>query len=165
MMIVANLDAEWTQDGRTLPERVLRSISTLGTLLRVFAEEGDMLWTPRPVDRRTLREVRELPEVELVDGDAARPDRDLRLAWSTGSPCSQRGFALEIGRALGSAAPGACIVEDFHAFEAAAPEGPWVLKAVLSAAGRDRLRGTGPATDTEARAAVKTKQGARRRRW
>lgn len=66
-LIVGNLDCEsdfaalaLSRGRRSLPQRVLRTISEAATSLRVLAEPGDRLWTPLPI---ALREVppREVP--------------------------------------------------------------------------------------------------------
>lgn len=51
-LIIANLDCEQTWAGAAadaLPLRLRRELAALGTLLRVFAREGDVVWTPLPV--------------------------------------------------------------------------------------------------------------------
>src|SRR5262249_36554745 len=52
-----------------LPERVLRKISGLATLLRVFAtSDDDELWTPRPVEASRIVRLDWLPSPRLVGG-------------------------------------------------------------------------------------------------
>lgn len=62
-----------------LPERVLRAISSLATLLRAFCREGDALWTPRPVDPRRLVEQAGIPGPSLRSGDLPHVTR--ALVW------------------------------------------------------------------------------------
>ena len=165
MIVLANLDCEWqlarlvaasrARILRPLPERVLRRISLFGTLLRVFAEPGDDLWTPAPVPPRCMRHVPELPEPALLAEEEVE-GTSLRLAWCRRQPevlvCNHRGFALEIGRALGTAAPETTEVSDLDALEMRLPKtGAWVIKAPLSAAGRDRVRGEGADLDEPTR--------------
>ncbi len=65
---------------------------------------------------------------------------------------NDRSFHLEVARDLGLALPGARLLGSMADLErhlsdggaAASPSGAWVLKAPFSAAGRERLRGSGP---------------------
>lgn len=51
-----------------LPPAVLASISAMATLLRVFARDGDRLWTPAPVASHRLPAVPGLPAPTLESG-------------------------------------------------------------------------------------------------
>jgi hypothetical protein len=62
-----------------LSRAALESISTAATLLRVFCDEGDRLWTPLPVPQEQALEIRGLPHVELESG----PLEDLEPATAT----------------------------------------------------------------------------------
>ena len=82
-VILGNLDAEHRLAGETLSRSALGTASALATLLRVFAREGDRLWTPVPVDPERLREVPGLPRPELVSGpwEELEPAEEV-LAWA-----------------------------------------------------------------------------------
>ena len=85
--IIGNLDCEsdWAnaQAGApspfSLPERVLKTISSLATLLRAFAREGDVLWTPRPVRPQRIVEHPEISGPSLRSGELPRVTR--ALVW------------------------------------------------------------------------------------
>jgi len=160
VLIVANLDAEANVAGIALPERVLGTISALGTLLRVFASDDDLLWTPRPVDAARVPPVEGLARPRLVSGPLRDHDASpLRLAWaetpdlrrdSRFARVAHRSFGLSLADELGVRLPGARMLGSVEQLRdhlasggaALAPEGRWVLKAPWSAAGRWRLRDT-----------------------
>ncbi len=94
-LIVGNLDCELSYapprpdqvsgppgPRRELPAPVGDLAAALATLLRVFAREGDRLWTPRAVDPARVPAARELPDVQLESGSLrdAEPPSDV-LAW------------------------------------------------------------------------------------
>lgn len=92
--IVGNLhcDEEFAGGSRAMAAQAIRSASALATLLRVFAEPRDELWTPLPVEPERMAEVEGLSRPRLVSGplDPLRPARQL-LAWAgTGSVSSAR---------------------------------------------------------------------------
>ncbi len=67
---------------RVITKKVVRSISAQATLLRVFAGDDDLLWTPLPVDPERLADVPGLARPRLASG----PQEDLPaaaeiLAW------------------------------------------------------------------------------------
>ena len=133
---------------RALPGRVRERISALGTLLRIFAEEGDHLLTPAAVPPLCVRPVAGVVEPALeVERD--RPNGDaIRLAWchvnASSAECNGRAFAFALADQLGQLLPGSQILRSLEgAREARFPEAPWVFKAALSVAGRDRVRGSG----------------------
>lgn len=68
--------------GGQLSRPALQAASGFATLLRVFAQEGDRLWTPAPVDPARLAEVPGLPRPILESGplDELPPVASL-LAW------------------------------------------------------------------------------------
>jgi hypothetical protein len=152
----------------TPPREVLETVSGAATLLRVFAREGDRLWTPAPVDPGRLAEVPGLPRPVLESGPVENlpavsgtltwgaslevsPPGPVRagsalhdLLWTVplASPrvaatVNHRAFALRVAKEIGCALPGARMVESVSDLRAVA-RGSWVLKAPLSAAGRDR---------------------------
>jgi hypothetical protein len=171
---------------RSTPSRtVLATASQMGTLLRVFAREGDRLWTPGPVN--LVPEIPGLPAVILESGPlrdlpvadevlgwcetpevascrrlSREPAADLRaplhqVVWRLPVPSPavvaavhHRAFCLQLAEELGYALPGARMVESLAELDRilgrrrAPPR--WVLKAPLSAAGRDRyIERDGPA--------------------
>jgi len=80
--ILANLLCEDELARRTPSRETLRTVSGLATLLRVFAREGDRLWTPAPVDPGRVLPVPGLPMpiLESDIGDTIEPS-DALLAW------------------------------------------------------------------------------------
>ncbi|HEX3556065.1 MAG TPA: hypothetical protein VIA62_22840 [Thermoanaerobaculia bacterium] len=147
--ILANL--LWEDDlarRRTTPSRaVLTTVSGLGTLLRAFAQDGDRLWTPAPVDPERVLEAPGLPRPILESGPLPElPPVDEVLAWGADSAIAatvhHRAFCLELAEELGCALPGARMVESLPDLDrvlssARAPRS-WVVKAPLSASGRGR---------------------------
>jgi len=152
-LIVGNLDVQEHWRHLLDPRRpqgmarmhVLRVVSAAATLLRVFAEEGEELWAPLPVDPARLPGFDGVARVRLVSG--ARP-REARLWWGEPTPvaarCDHRGFALAIQRELGCALPGAELVRDLGLLDRVPAGTRWVLKAPVAAAGRGRVFGQGP---------------------
>ena len=85
-LLLGNLDCDQEFRGvrhQTLAREVLRTIAPLSTWMRVFAFEGDRLWTPGPVDAECLPVVDGLCRPELVSGEqrALDPGSGL-LAWA-----------------------------------------------------------------------------------
>jgi hypothetical protein len=138
---------------------VLRTVSRMAALLRVFAREGDHLWTPQDGPLTALQPTAELlawcetPDAVRLRA-AARPpvipwDAPLHeLVWhlpvappAIVAAVHHRAFYLQVAEALGCALPGARMVGSIAELERAlATHGaPWVLKAPLSASGRDRF--------------------------
>ena len=150
--IVANLDCEARWVGSELPEPVLKKISALGTLMRVFARDGDALWTPHAVDPSRMAPVNLLATPVLESGplDALSPAAET-LWWCTPSDASMRAnhrsFCFSIAEELNCVLPGARFVSSVEELyqhlraggAAAAPGAKWVLKSPLSAASRDRV--------------------------
>ena len=131
---------------QALPRRVLEAVSGAATLLRVFAEDGDRLWTPVPVDPARVCEAAGLPRPLLESGDlrALPPAADV-LAWGrvdeTSARVNHRCFAWSLARELGCALPAARMVEslaDLADHLDATGLTCWVVKAPFSAAGRER---------------------------
>ena len=133
--------------------------------MSVFAEDGDHLWTPRPVDVSRVGDA--LPRVLLESGpperlatfdEAIHGTLDETIAWGQESEVAarvnHRAFGLSVAESLGVALPGAAYVRSMDELLARAPEGEWVGKAPHSAAGRLRVRGRGrsPAPAVLARA-------------
>ena len=89
-LILGNFDCDLEFRGassETLPHEALRVISPLTTLMRVFAEEGDALWTPAPVDPECVTEVEGVSRPTLVSGPLPEQGAlSALLAWAeTGS--------------------------------------------------------------------------------
>jgi hypothetical protein len=152
---------------RTPSRETLRTVSGLATLLRVFAREGDRLWTPAPVEPEQVVPVPGLP-VPILESGPVEPAEEV-LAWCalrsrsrgaldldkplhellwdlpTAAPevvaaVHHRGFHLQVAEELGCALPGARMVESILELDrvlAAAPAA-WVVKAPFSASGRSR---------------------------
>lgn len=187
-LVVANLTAEEDLAGRRggLSARAVATVSSLATLLRAFAREGDVLHLPAAVDAELMAEVPGLPRPRLAAGRLdrlARPEAVLAWAetaavqeireapssaavelppeadlaetlWQLPPPlpgavalANHRGFCLETAEALGVALPGARMIASIGdiAVGLRGGEGSWILKAPLSAAGRERLRVDGAA--------------------
>jgi hypothetical protein len=164
---------------RTSPPRsVLAAVSRLGTLLRVFARQGDRLWTPAPVDPERVPQVPGLPRPILESGplgelpraaevlawcetqeaaahrggarhaaalSAAAPLHELLWSLPTPEPAivaavHHRAFHLQVAEEIGCALPGARTVMSLTELDRVLRSAPrsWVVKAPLSAAGRDR---------------------------
>jgi hypothetical protein len=133
---------------RTSPPRaVLDTVSGLATLLRAFAREGDRLWTPAPVDPERVLAAPGLPRPILESGPLRDlPPVDEVLAWGDSSGVAaivhHRAFCLQVARELGCALPGSRMMESLPDLDRVLTsfEAPrsWVVKAPLSASGRDR---------------------------
>lgn len=90
-IIVGNLDCESEfaavalgrrADAITLPSRVRSTISAAATLLRVFARDGDVLWTPAAVSQDQVASVDGLPTPTLRSGPLAAMETGNKLiAW------------------------------------------------------------------------------------
>jgi hypothetical protein len=95
--IVANLLAEDDLAGRRSPppRSVLETVARMAPLLRVFARDGDRLWSPAPVDPRSVPEIPGLPRPILESGPLrALPPADEVLAWcETPEAVAHRGGA------------------------------------------------------------------------
>jgi hypothetical protein len=77
--LLANLLCEDELAKRTPSRETLQTVSGLATLLRVFAREGDHLWTPAPVDPERVLPVPGLPRPTLESGPVEPVDE--LLAW------------------------------------------------------------------------------------
>jgi hypothetical protein len=183
--ILANLLAEDELAGRrsSPPRTVLETVARMAPLLRVFAREGDRLWSPAPgpdLESGPLRDLSPAGEVlawcetptalqhrdgprlpSTIDWDA--PLRDLLWQLPTPSPdvvarVHHRAFHLQVAQSIGCALPGARMVESLLELDLALRDAPssWVLKAPFSASGRSRyIERNGPAlSDPKARRTV-----------
>ena len=162
--ILANLLCEDELAGRNPNRKTLETVSGLATLLRVFAREGDRLWTPAPVDRILPVPGLPIPEsgpVEPVDellawcetpqAASLRKKRTIasdlplhELVWHLPVPSPSvvarvhhRAFHLKVAEELGCALPGARMVESLSDLDSVSAPA-WVVKAPLSASGRSR---------------------------
>jgi hypothetical protein len=162
--ILANLLAEDEIAGhRSSPPRaVLETVARMAPLLRVFAREGDRLWSPAPGPDLESGPLGDLaPAVEVlawcetptaqahrggprqptaIDWDA--PLHDLLWQLPTPSPAAvatvhHRAFHLQVAQSIGYALPGARMVESLSDLPRDTSRS-WVLKAPLSASGRAR---------------------------
>lgn len=151
--ILANLLCEDELARRTPSRKTLQTVSGLATLLRVFAREGDRLWTPAPVDPERVLPVPGLPipesgPVEPADellawcetpqAAALRKQRTVasnlplhELLWHlpTAPPSvvlkvHHRAFHLQIAKDLGCALPGARMVESMAELDRILPSSP-----------------------------------------
>lgn len=161
MTVVANLDAEaaWAAAAGvadvTPPERVMRPLAALGTLLRVLCEQGEPLWLPRRVAANRMEQVPGLPWPKLLSGRLMiKVSR--RWAREEDARFNHRRWAHQRAPSL----PGARWVRSLPELEEALADGAaeagagrWVLKPAFSAAGRDRLLVEGPPGESERRRA------------
>lgn len=131
----------------TPPRTVLETASGFATLLRVFAQDGDHLWTPSPVDPERVLEVPGVSRPILESGPLdALPPAETILTWGgsldVAAAVHHRSFGLQIAQELGCALPGSRMVDSFASLEKilAPSRSPraWVLKAPFSASGRNR---------------------------
>jgi hypothetical protein len=176
--ILANLLCEDDLAGlrRTSPPRtVLETVTRMAPRLRVFARDGDLLWSPAPIgpgldESGPLRDLPpadevlawcETPEAMAHRGGPRRPvaiswDTPLRdLLWQLPTPSSavvaavhHRAFCLQVAEEIGCALPGARMVESLAELDRILRTAPpaWVVKAPLSASGRSRfIERNGPA--------------------
>jgi hypothetical protein len=184
--ILANLLCEDDLAGRRTspPRAVLETVARMAPLLRVFAREGDRLWSPAPagpdLESGPLRALPPAQEVLAwcetpaalahrggprrpaeIDWDA--PLHDLLWQLPTPSPAvvaavHHRAFCLQIAEEIGCALPGARMVESVGELDRVLRTAPpaWVVKAPLSASGRSRyIEKNGPGlTDPKSRRTV-----------
>jgi hypothetical protein len=168
--ILANLLAEDDLSGRrraSPPSTVLETVARMAPLLRVFAREGDRLWSPAPVgpgldESGPLRDLPPTGEVlawcETSEAMAHRggPRRPAAISWDaplrdllwelpTPSPTvvatvHHRAFCLQVAEEIGCALPGARMVESLAELDRVLQKAPpaWGVKAPLSASGRSR---------------------------
>jgi hypothetical protein len=142
--------------GFALPGDVSRRLSLLATALRAFADDGDRLWTPEPVDAARMANVPGLPLPILETGPLDRLEPVAHtLPWAETSAAAaranHRGLALEAASSIGCALPGARLISSVadllehlaRGGAAAGSEERWVVKAPYSAAGRLRVLGRG----------------------
>jgi hypothetical protein len=168
--ILANLLCEDELAGRrsSPPRAVLETVARMAPLLRVFAREGDRLWSPAPGPDLESGPLRALPPTDEVlawcetpsalehRGGPRRPTtidwgaplHDLVWQLPTPSPAvvatvHHRAFHLQVAKSIGCALPGARMVESLPELDRILREAPpaWVVKAPLSASGRSRFIG------------------------
>src|SRR5947199_747005 len=166
--ILANLLCEDELAGRrsSPPRAVLETVARMAPLLRVFAREGDRLWSPVPagpdLEAGPLRDLPPADEVLAwcetpaalahrggprcpaeIDGDAPLHD----LLWQLPTPppavvsaVHHRAFCPQLAEETGCALPGARMVESLTELDRVLRTAPpaWVVKAPLSASGRSR---------------------------
>ncbi|MCX5746310.1 MAG: hypothetical protein NT062_27855 [Proteobacteria bacterium] len=148
MMLVvhANLDAEATWAGVTLPLAVRRRLAALAPLVTALVDEPVEVWAAVEFDpARLVGSLR--PAVRV--GVPAAPD----LAWA--QPGAKHVNDRRFARAL-VPMPGAHTVSSPAELDAhVATLGPWIAKAPWTAAGRDRHRGVGPLVDAPGRTRVR----------
>jgi hypothetical protein len=183
--ILANLLCEDELAGRRAspPRSVLETVARMAPLLRVFAREGDRLWSPAPGPGLESGPLRDLPPADevlawcetpsalehrggprppaMIDWDA--PLHDLVWRLPTAPPAvvatvHHRAFHLQAAESIGCALPGARMVESLAELDRALRSAPpaWVVKAPFSASGRSRyIERNGPAlTDHKSRRTV-----------
>ncbi|MFL6293247.1 MAG: hypothetical protein ACJ759_20320 [Thermoanaerobaculia bacterium] len=152
--ILANLLCEDELARRTPSRETLQTVSGLATLLRVFARDGDRLWTPAPVDPERILPVAGLPIP--VSGPVGPADE--LLAWCETSQAAalrkqprailsnlplhellwhlptaapsvvakvhHRAFHLQVAEELGCALPGARMVDSMAELDHVLPSVP-----------------------------------------
>ena len=132
-VIDANLDCEAKWSGLALSPAVLARVSLYGMLVSALAPHGSPveLWTPAAVDR-----LRWSGGGLIQSRVGSAPAAALRWADPAARAATDRRLARQV-----DALPGSFVLESLdqdHVWPAS-----WVAKAVWSAAGRDRCRGTG----------------------
>ncbi len=185
--ILANLLCEDDLAGhrRTSPPRtVLETVAQMAPRLRVFARDGDRLWSPAPTGpgRDESGPLCDLPPADEVLAWCETPEAMAHrggprpytaiswaaplheLLWQLPTPppaviaVHHRAFHLQIAEEIGCALPGARMVESLVELDRALQIAPhaWVVKAPLSASGRSRyIERDGPAlADPKARRTV-----------
>ncbi len=161
-LLVGNLDCEVVWAGASaLPAAITARLALLATTLRVFArDDHDRLWLPGPVSPAQIPDAG-APRPILCTGPLP-PGR--RLPWGAltepglaiARTVNDRRFAAALAAELGVALPGTRTVTSVAELRAhlvaggadASPDGGWVAKAPLTAAGRDRVRRTGAVIDS-----------------
>ncbi len=144
--IHANLDAEATWVGITLPTKIRERISLYASLLAALAPPENTapveVWAPASVDPRRLVTTPAWTPPTMRIGTP--PSAQLAWASPEARAVNDRAFALSIATSEGAALPGARMIGSVD--ELAEIRGPWVCKAPWTTAGRDRCRGEGPPT-------------------
>jgi hypothetical protein len=183
--ILANLLSEDELAGHhaSPPRSVLATVARMAPLLRVFAREGDRLWSPAPGPDLESGPLRALPpagevlawcETPSALEHRGGPRRPAAIDWEaplhdlvwqlpTPSPAvvaavHHRAFHLQVAESIGCALPGARMVESLTELDRVLQTAPpaWIVKAPLSASGRSRfIERNGPAlADPKARRTV-----------
>jgi hypothetical protein len=103
-IIIGNLLAEDTfareagLNPRVVTKKVVDAISAQATLLRVFAGEDDLLWTPHPVDPDRVADLPGLARPRLVSGPLeALPRARQLLAWGETGAVAELRRRIEAG--------------------------------------------------------------------
>ncbi|MEP6862981.1 MAG: hypothetical protein ABJE66_20305 [Deltaproteobacteria bacterium] len=153
--ILANLDQEERWLGTTLPEHIQRRLAVMATLLQALAPEDQQVTVHVGVPIRDPI-VSEVWNPPMVDH---RPPPRVDLAWCDPSAkqFNDRRFALGLAQQFGCALPRAAALTSIEAIDAhlaAGPDGPWVLKAPWSSAGRHRVFSIGRKLEGEHRVAA-----------
>ncbi|MEZ4367902.1 MAG: hypothetical protein R2939_16725 [Kofleriaceae bacterium] len=169
---VGNLGCERAWAGApAVPPRVAQHAAALACLARALAPDGIdeiTVWTDAEVAARRSPVLTGLPALTVATGPApvdaaawggrgelARAGDGAtwrEVAWHARVPAAlaarvnDRRLALALATRLGCALPGAGVATDDASLRAllATMDRPWVAKAVLTAAGRDRAWGEGP---------------------
>lgn len=168
LAVVANLDCEARWHGAVLPRRVLERVSAAATLMRYLFDEPIALTIPAPVDAARLVPLPGAPPLtlhhgpppraaraawgafrEAAPGNAAPPRDRFALSVPAAVPVARavndRRFAAALAERLAVAPPGAAVIHSLDELRAHLGSGvlgagqPWICKAPLSAAGRDRV--------------------------
>lgn len=130
----------------------MNRLSAAGTLLRVFSDLDEPLWTPAVVASHRILAVEGLAQPPLVSGARERPALP-RVVWCAHEnphllsrhfdfSCEQEQVSRFVGARWVSSRE--ALIDCLHE-EAFAAEAGWVLKPAFSAAGRGALRGRGAA--------------------
>lgn len=183
-LLIANLDCEVEMaGGPKLPSHVRQLCARSGLGMAVFAEPGDRLWTLEPVepadDELWGAELVSGPLSEQLPADAilawgeTESIAKLRAqcpAYDGTDPlwkaapdpavtrrCNHRRFSFDILCQYDALLPGSAIIAGIDDLESILNDEPvdqWVVKAPLSAAGRDRVRRKGRELDDDARTRI-----------
>lgn len=188
LAVVANLDCEARWHGAVLPRRVLERVSAAATLMRYLFDEPIALTTPAPVDAARLVPLPGAPPLtlhhgappraaragwgafrEAASGKSAPPRDRFALSVPAAIPVARavndRRFAAALAERLAVAPPGAAVIHSLDELRAHLASGalgagqPWICKAPLSAAGRDRVLCSGDSNSTGSGASAGPRAG------
>lgn len=177
-LFVGNFDFEYrlAVDGGTLPNRLERINAELAPAWTAFAEDGDVVWTPTPIDpaifdclvRQGLPQLRPVAEPGSLDGEfelvfwgengwAKSAARRWGRAWHGCNPeivrrVNSRRFKFELEQRFGVLPVGAALVGNVDELVTALAEpwnDGWVLKGEFGGAGREVRFGAGPPSRTD----------------
>lgn len=178
-LFVGNFDFEHrlAEPGRQLPIRIDRINAELASCWLAIAEDGDFLWTPRPIAMSFFEQLSAagLPQVVPINSfDQAPPGAECvpwgwtdeirrlcdRYGWVRHDPPDRSVRAANARRTsalleqewqvgLERSGPAASVAEVSQRISQHPSDARWVIKAEYGMSGRERITGTGPLTLTQ----------------